>query len=1080
MKYGVGLDCGIASVGYCVTELDFNDEPRRIVRLGSRIFDKAENPKDGSSLAQPMREKRGLRRRIRRHQHRLERIRYMFVQENIVSQAELDTMFKGKLSNIYEIRTRALDEPVSNIEFARVLINLAQRRGFKSNRKVDEETSDKETGKLLGAIENNKENIIQNGYRTVGEMLFKDERYSKYKRNKGEDYLNTVSRDMIADEIKAIFASQRSFGMPFANENTEHEYTDIVMSQRPFDLGPGEGNEKSPSPYAGNQIEKMVGRCTFFPKEKRAAKATYSFQLFSLLQGINNITLVDGNLNKYPLSEQERRILKEYCFNTANVTYASIRKKLGISTDYRFNNISYGENGIEESEKKTKFQHLKNYHQMKKILGDSINAFSHDELDEIGRIFTYYKNDSKIIENLKEAGIDESMYPSLLKLPSFSKMGHMSVKACKMLIPFLDEGKTYNEACESAGIDFKAHSMATKQMYLPPKSDELEDIVNPVVKRAVSQTIKVINSIIREMGNSPTYINIELARDLSKSKKERDLIDKKYQTNRAANEQIKKEIADNFGFEAKGQDIIKLKLWHEQDGICPYTLKPIEYGKLFNDKGYVDIDHIVPYSACFDDSYNNKILTFSRENRQKSNRLPLEYLDESQKSKYRVWVNNNIKNYRKKQNLLKECLTENDKKEFKSRNLNDTRYVSKVLYNYINDNLLFDEFYDDRKRHVVSVNGAVTAYMRKRWGIDKVRENGDLHHAVDAAVISCVTQGMINQISKYSFDKETEFDVDTRTGEVLEQFPFPYREFRKELEARSEIEDEKRLKNVLLSLPNYSYDDVEVAKPAFVSRMPRHKVTGEAHEAIIRSGKVEGYTISKIPLTKLKLKNGGIDKYYKPESDTLLYNALLQRLEEFNGNAEKAFAEEFHKPKADGTPGPVVKKVKIIEKSSSNVKARNENKLGVADNGSMVRIDVFYVDGEGYYFVPIYVSDTVKPTLPNRACSRGKSGWKEMDDKDFVFSLYSNDLIRITAKKDMKFSLVNKDSTLPSNKFSNGELVYYITADISTASITVETQDGAYAFKGCGIKTLTNIEKYTVDPLGNVNKVKKEKRMYFK
>ena len=126
------------------------------------------------------------------------------------------------------------------------------------------------------------------------------------------------------------------------------------------------------------------------------------------------------------------------------------------------------------------------------------------------------------------------------------------------------------------------------------------------------------------------------------------------------------------------------------------------------------------------------------------------------------------------------------------------------------------------------------------------------------------------------------------------------------------------------------------------------------------------------------------------------------------------------------------------------------------------------------------MSDTVKPTLPNRACSRGKSGWKEMDDKDFVFSLYSNDLIRITAKKDMKFSLVNKDSTLPSNKFSNGELVYYIKSNISTASITVETHDGAYIIPGCGIKTLTNIEKYTVDPLGNVNKVKKEKRMYFK
>ena len=72
----------------------------------------------------------------------------MLVSDGIVIQEELDTMFQGQLSDIYEIRTRALDEPISNVEFSRVLINLAQRRGFKSNRKVDENTKDKETGKL--------------------------------------------------------------------------------------------------------------------------------------------------------------------------------------------------------------------------------------------------------------------------------------------------------------------------------------------------------------------------------------------------------------------------------------------------------------------------------------------------------------------------------------------------------------------------------------------------------------------------------------------------------------------------------------------------------------------------------------------------------------------------------------------------------------------------------------------------------------------------------------------------------------------------------------------------------------------
>lgn len=1077
MNYGIGLDCGINSVGYCIMELNSDDEPKRIVRLNSRIFNEAENS-DGSSLATPRREARGLRRRIRRHRHRLERIRALLIRENIVTQAELDNMFSGTLSDIYELRTAALDAPLNNIEFARVLINLAQRRGFKSNRKSEKSSSDKETGKLLSAIEKNIESIEAGGYRTVGEMLFKDERYAKHKRNKGEAYLNTVSRDMIAAEIHAVFAAQRNFGMPFASEKIENEYTDIALSQRPFDLGPGEGPENCKSPYAGKQIKNMIGQCTFFPEEKRAVKASYSFQLFSLLQGINNITLVSSDGNTFPLSQGQRKILKDYCFKTANVTYASIRKVLQIPQEYTFKNITYTDDGIEKSEKKTKFQHLKPYHEMKKVLGIAIQILTPEELDEIGEIFTFYKDETIIIKQLEETEIDKSLYDLLLQLPTFEKAGHISTKACKMIIPFLEEGKTYDKACECAGLNFKAHTNMQKQMLLPAKSNELDDIVNPVVRRAVSQTIKVVNAIIREMGTSPTYINIELARELSKSKKERDEINKKHKLNQAENEKLKDEISEN-GKKPNGQNIIKLKLWREQDGICPYTRTPIKYENLFDD-GYAEIDHIIPYSLSFDNSFNNKVLTTATQNRQKGNRIPLEYLPESEKDGFRVWVNSNIRNYRKRQNLLKEHFTEADKKEFKSRNLNDTRYLNKLLLNYINDNLLFTDFYGGKKKHVTSVNGAVTGYIRKRWGISKIREDGDLHHAVDAAVIACITQGMINRITAYSARNEAQYDLNTETGEIKERFPLPYPNFRNELEARTTIEDEKRLKSKLMSFSNYSYDDVEKAKPCFVSRTPRRKVTGAAHEDTIRSGKIEGSTVSKTELTKLKLKNGKIEGYYEPESDTLLYNALLQRLNEFGGDAKAAFADEFHKPKADGTPGPVVKKVKIKERSSSNVKARNKNGLGVAENSSMIRIDVFYVENEGYYFVPIYVADTVSPMLPNLACSQTKNGWKEMKDNDFIFSLYPNDLIKITAKKDMKFSLANKESGLPKNKYANEVLVYYSAADISNTSISVIMHDNAYKFRGCGIKSLVKLEKYTVDPLGNVSKVNREKRMYFK
>lgn len=1081
MKYAIGLDCGIASVGYAVMELDANDEPCRIIRMGSRIFDKAEQKK-GSSLALPRRKARGARRRLRRHKHRLERIRFLICNEGILTQQELDELYSKPVSDIYQLRCNALDKPVDNAEFARIMINLAQRRGFKSNRKVD--TKAKENGALLSAIDENKKRMNESCYRTVGEMLYKDEAYANFKRNKGENYLNTVSRDMIEDEIKQIFAAQRNFGMAFASENIEKLYTDIVLSQRPFDLGPGEGPENSPSQYAGDQIEKMIGKCTFYPDLDRAAKATYSFQWFSLLQKLNNIKIVSNTGDSRFLTDDEKQIIKKLCLKTKNVSYDTIRKKLDIGDEYHFN-IFYGKKEVEEVEKKKKFEFLNAYHEIKKVLHNGIESLSIDELDTIGYIFTCYKNDKKIIEKLKESSIDPALHDALLNLPSFSKFGHLSIKALKEITPYLEQGMTYDKACEAAGFDFKAHS-SSKSKLLPKDKEYFEDITNHVVKRAISQTIKVVNAIICEQGCQPTYINIELARELSKNSKERNKIKKQQDENKAKNDAIIKELEENFNIiNPKGLDIVKLKLYHEQDGIDPYSLKSIEYENLFN-VGYVDIDHIVPYSLCFDDSYNNKVLTFSKENRQKGNRLPLQYIADDKKDAYRVWINENVKDVRKKQNFLREKFDKDKDLEFIQRNLNDTRYLSRFLYNFINDNLEFSDFSDGRKRHVTAVNGAITAYVRKRWGINKIREDGDLHHAVDAVVIACITGAMIKRVSDYSKYKELQYslidDVDIKTGEVVDKFPTPYPRFRDELDARCNIEDESCLHKILATFPNYDFDTIMQSKPVVVSRMSRHKITGAAHKETIRSPKAinGGLAVSKTSLSDLKLENGKIVGYFEQaaKDDALLYNALKERLKQFDGDGKKAFPK-FHKPKADGSPGPVVKKVQTQEKTTCDVLLKDNGVVyGIAKNDSMVRIDVFYVDGEGYYFVPIYVSDTVKPNLPNKACVARKP-WKEMDEENFQFSLYKNDLIKVTAKEDMIMTVCNDKSSLPKKKDVNEELLYYIDADVSNASVGVINHDGSYK-KSLGIKTLVRIEKYTVDPIGNVHKVNKEKRMSFK
>lgn len=1081
--YAIGFDIGIASVGWAVVALDGEDRPFGIINMGSRVFDAAEQPKTGDSLAAPRREARSARRRLRRHQHRLERIRRLLIVEKVVSQAELDTLFEGKLEDIYALRVKTLDAPVSNTEFVRILLHIAQRRGFKSNRKSG---TSKEDGELLAAVIANRALMSEKGYRTVGEMLLKDPQYSANKRNKGGKYLATVGRDMVEEEVRAIFTAQREWGQTFASAELEEQYLEILLSQRSFDEGPGQG-----SPYGGSQIEKMIGKCTLEAGEPRAAKASYSFEYFTLLQNVNHLRLVCGGESS-PLSGAQRETLIALAHKTKDLNFSRIRKELGIPAGTTFNAVSYkNAEDYEEAEKKTKFCYLRAYHQMRaafnKLDKNHFDGLTRQQKNELGRVLSTYKTSANIRPRLAAVGLSE-MEIDIAETMSFSKFGHLSVKACDKLIPFLEKGMKYDKACDAAEYDFKGHDGETRTRLLHPAEEDFADVTSPVVRRAISQTIKVLNAIIRERGGSPTFINIELAREMARDFSERSKMKKDMDENRARNERIMERIRTEYGRERPtGQDLVKFKLWEEQHGECAYSQKHISIERLF-EPGYVEVDHIIPYSISFDDGYKNKVLVFTEENRNKSNRLPLQYLQGKRRENFTVWVENSIRDFRKKQRLLKETITAEDEKKFKERNLQDTKTMSRFLLNYISDHLEFADFASGRKKHVTAVNGAVTSYMRKRWGIAKIRENGDLHHAVDALVIACTTDGMIQQVSRYAALRECEYvqteagsmAVSQHTGEVLRQFPYPWPEFRRELEAR--LGDDPRRAVISQRFPVYANGDIPVRK-LFVSRMPRRKVTGAAHKETIKSPRAlkDGVVVVKRALTDLKLdpKTGEIANYYMPQSDRLLYEALKEELKKHGGSGAKAFAAPFHKPKSDGTPGPVVNKVKLCEPTTLNVPVLKGT--GVADNDSMVRIDVFHVENDGYYFVPIYIADTLKKELPNKACVQRKpyADWKEVRPDDFLFSLYPNDLMRVTSKGRLMLTKTQKDSTLPDTYETKQEMLYYISAGISVASIACRTHDNSYEIRSMGIKTLEKLEKFTVDVLGEYHKVEKEPRMAF-
>ena len=735
-----------------------------------------------------------------------------------------------------------------------------------------------------------------------------------------------------------------------------------------------------------------------------------------------------------------------------------------------------GEQTAEACEKKEKITALPCYHKMRKALNtlrkDHIRNISREQLDAAGAALTNPENEDKLREALKQAEFEPLEIEALLTLPSFAGYGHISVKACRKLISYLEQGMNYNDACQAAGYDFQGSQNGEKAQFLPASTEEMEDITSPVVRRAVAQTIKVVNAIIREQGESPVSIHLELAREMNKNFQQRSELDKAMRDNSAENEKLMQELHAKFsGRKISGQDLVKYRLWKEQNERCAYSLEKLDLTRVITEPGYAEVDHIVPYSISFDDRRTNKVLVLASENRQKGNRLPLQYLQGKRRDDFIVYTKANVKNFRKRQNLLKERLSEEDGKGYIQRNLQDTQYIAAFMLNYIRNHLAFADCSGAGKRRVVAVNGAVTAFLRKRWGLGKVRADGDLHHAADAAVIACTTQGMIKRVSDFCKRAET-------TAVRNEHFPEPWPHFRDELTQRLSACPQENLMQI--NPVYYATVDISSIQPVFVSRMPRHKVTGAAHEETIRSQVNEQYTAVRKSITELSLdKDGKIKDYFNPSSDTLLYEALKKRLTEYCGNAKKAFAEPFYKPRADGTPGAQVRKVKVVAKMNNTIPVRSGG--GVAKGGNMIRIDVYYVPGDGYYWVPIYVADTVRPELPNKAVLRGKSmeDWKEMKEENFLFSLYDNDLILVEREEPINFSLVNSDSTLP-NKFSVKKvLVYYKSGNISNAAIKVETHDGAYVFEGMTFGTVRKIQKYQVDILGNYVPVKKEKRQTF-
>lgn len=989
MKYSLGLDIGTTSIGWAVV----NEDKQRIEDVGVRIFERPENPKNGESLAKPRRDARSTRRRLSRRRQRLNYLKRFFIQHKLLTDAEIKELFLYDRShthkNPYELRAKAICEKVPNDELFVALYHIAKRRGYKSNRKAVEE-KDKENGRVLKAIKENQPLLGQHNF-SVAQTLLEDEKFAKHKRNKNDDYTNSFIRSDFEREIVSILKTQNW---------SEEEINELLYSNpnKPETLG--QSGIFFQRPFMTDElIKKMRGKCQFEKDEPRAPRASYSFELFRLAQDLSHLSYNDGQ----KLTPEEIAKCVEQAKSQKSVTYKTIHKLLAPdkNTQFDFDYIR-GKQKKDEDKEKNAFANLKFYHAVKDAyknhpdewvkLQDDVELF-----DQIGTILTENKDDEALLKKFQALSLPEDIVKNLMSL-SFSGFGHLSLKALRKITPHLLEGMTYDKAVELSYPGQFTQKLHGDKNQLPPLSeDEANQLTNPVVKRAISQTRKVVNAIIKKYG-APHQIKVETANDLAKNFKDRRDIIKQQQENQERNEKAKKVLQD-LGFTAPtGQQIIKYKLREQQAGQCAYCGSPLD----LDDDSQIEVDHIIPFSRCGNDGFNNKVLVCSRCNQEKADRTPYEKWGHDAKRWSAIEAIAKTLPEPKQKRILCQTLP---KEDWHDHAMNDTRYISRFLCKYFRNNLRFDDSSEGEQK-VISPSGHTTSYLRKIYGVgSKDRDLNNCHHAADACIIATVTQDQIRKVSLWNKYKElgarthpvSYVDENGNTSQVtkteyenLHNTLEPWENFAKEVRIRTgmtydsgKIEKLADFRDKFRQFSNYDEDFLKTIHPLFVSRMPKRGLNGKIHEETLRSPKVtnDGRRTVRKRLNsefaknylecvkKGKPQSSYLEASVLPESDQTLYRQLKSLLDE---KGEHAFDEPIYKNDKtvdkNGNPLSPVTTIKVYEKKPNTSGVYLNHNTQFADNGKTICLNIYRrkMANEKYKFfaAPLYAHSLNKKAIP--------------------------------------------------------------------------------------------------------------------
>lgn len=742
----VGIDLGVASIGWNLVGIDPDGRPGAILATGSHTFD----PGVEGDIASGRDEARGAARRnarmarkmLERRQRRRRKILGLLQRARLLPPGDikspqaihdyllaLDANLRNRLSTkgnrasehtwLYRLRAAALDRKLEPDELGRALYHLAQRRGFLSNRKSLKKDEDD------GVVKQGISDLARAmGSRTLGQYFAELDPEAERIRKRW------TSRQMYVDEFNRICDVQGSHHPTIFTTEFRKSLDRAVFFQRPM-----------------KSSKRLIGKCELVPGARRAAVADRLVQRFRILQKVNDLRIFPPAGSPRPLSTDERQKLLKALFRDGDKTFAAIKSKkvLGLPKGTTFN--------FEQDDDEKRLPGHRTDEKMRAAFGDAWDQMDESRRDEIVlEVLSFQDPDALMRRAIKAWQLGEQAARALADTRLEQGYAAHSRKALRKLVGRMEDGTQYATARKEL---FPERFIAAESMdRLPPIEKAVPSLRNPAVSRALTELRKLMNELIRVHGK-PVVIRIELARDLKRSRKERERKSREIDEQAKLRIAAKKKLLSEAGVqEARRSDIEKALLWEECRGVCPYTGRSIDFSALFGKNPQFDVEHIIPFSRSLDNSFLNKTLCYHKENRDhKRNQTPYEAYHRNPDQYEEIL--GRVRGFAGKgvQAKLRRFEMQSLPEDFVSRQLNDTRYASRLAGDYLA--LLYGGRVDAGGTQRIQISsGGITAHLRNEWMLNSILGQGEKnrddhrHHAVDALAVALAEPAIIQKLQR--------------------------------------------------------------------------------------------------------------------------------------------------------------------------------------------------------------------------------------------------------------------------------------------------------------------------------------------